>query len=152
VFILVGIAVGGSGVVFGAATALLGGAPGPSVSIVSASIRQGPYSAVESVTVADAGTAPLGPFVISTSQAPGAGVYCYSVEDPSSRALLSSTCPATSADPGEVAVPASVPAGGSLLVELVITGGSFALGSDHQVSVTTSSGAGAAADVQVDPA
>lgn len=151
-FILVGIAVGGSGLVFGAAAALLGSGPSPSLSIVSASIRQGPYSAVERVTVADAGTASLGSFVITTSQAPASANYCYSVESPSSGALLYSSCPTASADPGTVALSTRIPPGGSLTVELVVTGGAFAIGSDHLVSVTTSSGAGATADAQVVPA
>ena len=152
VFILVAIALGGSGMVLGAAGALVGSASAPSVGVASAAIRQGPYTAVESVTVSDLGTGPLGAFTITTSQAPAAASYCYSVEDPAGGAVLSTTCPGYAVDPGTVVVTVAVKPGGSEVVELVITGGAFLLGSAHQISVTTSSGAQAAADVQVVPA
>ncbi|MDE1858457.1 MAG: hypothetical protein KGI26_05285 [Thaumarchaeota archaeon] len=152
VFLLIGIALGGAGLVFGAAATLVGSASGPSASIVSASIRQGPYSAVESVTVEDVGTQPLGALTVVTSGAPASGMYCYSVEDPGSGAVLASTCPSLMADPGTVTLSAGVGEGGSVLVELVVTGGSFAVGSTHLVSVTAASGAQADAEVQVAPA
>ena len=148
-FLLIGVALGGSGLVFGAAATLLGSASGPSASIVSASIRQGPYSAVESVAVEDVGTQPLGALTVVTSGAPASALYCYSVEDPGSGALLASTCPSLSADPGTVNLPAGVGQGGSVLVELVVTGWSFVVGSTHLVSVAASSGAQAAVEVQV---
>lgn len=151
-FILVGVAIGGSGLVLGAASSFLGAGSGPSVSIVAASIRVGGSTAVESVAVEGSGGAPLGSFVLATSQAPAAATYCYSVEDLRSGALLSTTCPAPSADPGRVSVPAVAGGGGSVLVELVISGGVFAAGSSHQVSVTAADGAQANVDVQAVPA
>ena len=152
VFLLIGVALGGAGLVFGGGAALLGSASGPSASIVSVSIRQGSYSAVESVTVEDVGTQPLGALTVVTSGAPPSALYCYSVEVPGSGALLASTCPSLSSDPGTVNLPAAAGEGGSVLVELVVTGGSFAVGSTHLVSVTASSGAQAAAEVQVEAA
>ncbi|MDG7010990.1 MAG: hypothetical protein JRN57_02600 [Nitrososphaerota archaeon] len=150
VFILIGVAVGGSGLVFGAAARYVGSGAGPSVSIVSATIRQGPYSAVESVTVSDTGTEPLGSLVITTSPAPPSAPYCYSVETPESGALISEAC-ISQGDPGSVLVLAGARSGGSVLLELVITGAAFAVGSDHQVSVTAAGGAQASTDVQVVP-
>lgn len=152
VFILVAIAIGGSGLVFSAALSLLGSGTGPGVGIVSAAIRQGPSGAVETVTVADLGAEPLGAFVVSTSGAPAAATYCYSVEDAGGGALISTTCPAASVDPASVDVAASVPAGGAVDVQFVITGASFAQGSGHQITVTAAGGAQASAFAQVAPA
>lgn len=152
VFILIGVALGGTGLVFGAATQLLGSASGSSVAIVSASIRQGAHSAVESIAVADTGTRPLGDLTITTSEAPAPSRYCFSAEDLARGVLLSSTCPAAAGDPGRVEVQADVGPGGSVLVELVITGGAFTLGSEHLIAVTASGGAQSGAYVQVVPA
>lgn len=122
------------------------------MSIVSAVIRQGPYSAVETVTVAEAGTGTLGAFELTTSQAPASASYCYSVQDPQGGAPVATTCPAQEADPGTVEVAAGSVRGGSVEVELIVTGGGFALGSVHLVSVTASDGSQASAQVQVVPA
>jgi hypothetical protein len=152
VFILVAIAVGGSGLVLGVAMRYVGGDGGPAVSIVSAQIRQGAEGALETVAVDDTGGGALGTLVISTSDPPPGAGYCYSVLAPASGTVLSTDCPGSSPFDGEVAVPASVGPGGSLVVELVVTGGRFAVGSAHQVTVTSSGGAQAAAEALVVPA
>ncbi|MDG6986054.1 MAG: hypothetical protein JRM73_04830 [Nitrososphaerota archaeon] len=152
VFILIGVAIGGSAVVYGAASRYVGALSGPSVTVAAASIRQGSYSAVESVTVDGSADGQAGTLVISTSGAPTAASYCYSVMDPYTGAVSTSTCPSMSSDPATVSIP--VPAQGwtGVLVQLIVTGGGFALGSGHLVTVTASEGAQATAEVQVVPA
>ena len=152
VFLLIGVAIGGSGLVLGAATRYLGSSSGPSVSIVSAAIRQGPYSAVESVAVAESGAGSLGAFNLTTSQAPESAPYCYSVDDPVSGEVLSSTCPGQAVGPGTIEIPPGSVRGGSVLVEVVVAGWAFAPGSSHLVSVTASDGSEASAEVEVVPA
>ena len=152
VFILVAVALGGSGIVFGAAARYIGALSGPSISVASASIRQGPYSAVESITVAAASGGPVGTLVLSTSAAPETASYCYSVTDPYTGAALTSTCPSMATDPAVVSIPALAQGWSGVLIQLIVTGGEFTLGSAHQVTVTASDGAQATVDVQVVPA
>jgi hypothetical protein len=151
-FILVGVAMGASALVYSASVSYLAGASGPSVGISSASIVQGSASAVERVTVANAGGSPLTGFGLDTEGAPPGATYCYYLQDPATGARLTSKCPGALVEPGAAEFTATVPPGASLTVVLVIAGAGFVVGSAHQVSVVSSNGAGAVAEVRVVPA
>ena len=152
VFILITVVVGGAALVMGAAMGYFASMGGSSVSIAGASIRQGTYSAVEILAVTDASEVPLGSFVVSTSGAPSSMAYCYSIYDPTDQAVLASACPAPGSDPGAVSVAYDLGAGTTVLVEVVISGDAYAMGSSHLVSVTSAAGAEQAVEVRVVPA
>ncbi len=150
-FLLIGVATAGSGLVLGAAMGFASSSAGPSVSIGSATIRQGTYVAVERVTVYNTGQAPMVSFTMTTAQAPSTASYCYSLLNPVSSVTISSTCPTLVSNPSSISVPAQIPPGGAVVVEALVSGGSFALGVPCQVTVTSSNGAQASALAQVVP-
>ncbi len=152
VFILIAVAMGGAALVMGAALGYFAAMGGGSVSVVGASIRQGPYSAVETLLVTDDSGTALGSFAVTTSGAPSAASYCYSVYDTSDRAVLASSCPAPGSDPGSVRVATALVPGATVLVEVVVSGDAFAVGSSHLVTVTAAEGAQQAVEVRVVPA
>lgn len=152
VFILIGIAVFGSGIVFGAASAYTSALQGPSVLVPSATIRQGAYLAVESVTVFNSGQASVTSFTISTPQASSSSSYCYSVLNPSTMAVITSSCPTMTANPRAVTVTSPFAPASAVLVELTIVGQAFTLGSSVLVTVTTSAGAQQSLSLQAVPA
>ncbi|MCL5672575.1 MAG: hypothetical protein JRN13_03115 [Nitrososphaerota archaeon] len=152
VFILIAVAMGGAALVMEAALGYFAAMGGGSVSVAGASIRQGPYSAVETVLVTDTSGTALGSFVVSTSGAPSSAGYCYSVYDPSDQGLLASACPAAGSDPASVRVATPLGSGAAVLVEVVVSGDPFAIGSSHLVTVTAADGAQQAVEVEVVPA
>jgi hypothetical protein len=152
VFILIGVAVAGTAVVFGAAQKYSATLEGPSISISEASIRQGTYVALETLAVYNSGEVPASSFYVSTPQAPSSASYCYAVLNPATMIPVASTCPSMSANPTSVEIPCSLPPGGALLVEIAIAGADFAVGSSSAVTVTTSAGAQATVSVQPVPA
>lgn len=152
VFILIGVAVGGSGLMLGAVSGYFGSFDGPSLSLTGASIRQGSFAAVESITVFDSGQAPMQSFVVTTEPAPGSGSYCYSLLDPATRGLIASTCPTMRAGPGSVNVSSPVAPGKGVTVELIVMGGGFAVGSSYAITVTGSTGSQEAVSAQAVPA
>jgi hypothetical protein len=151
VFILIGVALGGSGIVLGVGLAYAS-LPNASFSITGLSISQGSYSTIETMTILDSGETQLGPFTLITQGAPVTSTYCYSVLNPASRALISSTCPSMAEDPGSVRIAVTISPGQGITLELLIEGEGFILGSSHMVTVTASSGAQQGAEVQVLPA
>ena len=152
VFILIGIATGGAGLVLGGLSEYASTYQGPSLSISGASIRQGTNLAIETLTVYNSGSGPSSAFMISTSQAFASTSYCYSVLDPRTATQVSSTCPTLTADPREVPIASVLLPGEALLVELFIAGTAFSPGADPLVTVTASTGAQASEEVPVVPA
>lgn len=152
VFVLVGVALGGSAVVYGATSVYGSSLRSAAVSIVSASVSQGSYLAVERIALFNDGQVTSASMTISTPQAPQAATYCYSVASPSTMAVISSTCPSSTPDPRSVTIAYALPPGGSVLVEVFVQGARFNIGSSLIVIVTTSSGAQDSAGVQVLPA
>ncbi len=148
-FVLIGVAVGGASVIFGAASAYTSPARGPSVSIDGASIRQGAYLAVERLTVYDSGDTPVSSFTVSTLGVSGSSLYCYTLTAPPSGAVVATDCPPASPGPSSVMVQSSISPGKALQVELILTGVAFASGSTATVTVTASDGAQSSAAVQV---
>jgi hypothetical protein len=152
VFVLIGIAAGGSAAVLSAVLPYSSALQGPSVNIEDTSLRQGAYIAIESLTVYNSGQTAMSSFVLSTSQAPVLAPYCYTTYNTATGAELTSTCPATAGNPGSVSVGYPVPPGGSVGVVVTIMGQAFTVGEGCAVTVTTSAGAQQTAEVQVAPA
>jgi hypothetical protein len=150
-FILIGIAAGGSGVAMGAALRYFGSLGGGSISIVGASIRQGAFSAVESVTLVYSGETPAASFTLSTSQAPSSASFCLSLFDPANETVLTDSCPSWQTDPGTVEVTTPLVPGDEVTIQLVITGGVFAVGSSHTVAITAEDGSQQIEQVMVTP-
>ena len=151
-FVLIGVAAGGSVLVYGAATSLASSAGGPSVGLFGGSVMQGAYFATETIGVSNSGDSPITDFTISTPQGPQGAEYCYVLLDPGSLAREGGSCPSMASGPGSVSIQYSLQPGASLLVEILVAGEGFTLGSTLQVTVTASSGGGATAALQVVPA
>lgn len=150
-FILVGVAIGGSALVFGSAMGLVS-QHGPGISVTDAAIRQGGQFALESLLVSDTGDTPLGSFVVSTGGVSAGASYCYTLYDPLTRSVVSSTCPVMAAGPGSVKVSAAVPPGRAVLLVMTLAGEAFQPGSVSRLTVTASGGAQQGLDVEVVPA
>ena len=151
-FILIGVALAGSGVVLAAGLRTLDSASGGSVSVSGGSIRQGEYFAVESLLVENTGSVPFGSFEVTTTGVSGSASYCYSIYDPAGGSPISGSCPRMGAGPAAVSVEATVPPGRGVLVEIRVAGPAFALGSVCTVTVTTSAGAQQSEGVEAVPA
>ena len=147
VFLLIGVAVGGAGIVLGAGLDAVAPAHGGGVSVGDPSIRQGAYAAVESVVVYNTGDAPF-TFVLSTTGVSAAAPYCFSLSDPSDGAVTYASCPAGS-NPGAVVVPSEVAPGEGVLLEITVTGAAFTTGTESTITATTSAGAEGSASAPV---
>lgn len=152
VFILAGVAVGGSVLVYSAATRMAGSSRGPGISVLDGTVRAGEYFTTESLTVYNGGTSPVTSFSISTQQVPTGARYCATLLSPGNLSTLSTTCPALAPDPSVVAVSRPLAPGGSVTVELFINGASFTPGTWLSVTVAASSGAEGTEEVEVVPA
>lgn len=151
-FILIAVAVAGSALVYGAASSLASSAGGPSVAVYDGTVRQGAYFATESLAVSNLGRSSFSNFTITTLPGPAGGAYCYSLVDPKSLDPEGTTCPEMVPGPGTVEVPYPLPPGGSVLVDIYVTGGTFTVGAGLQATVTTSTGAEGTTGLQVVPA
>ncbi|MDG7010038.1 MAG: hypothetical protein JRM71_04505 [Nitrososphaerota archaeon] len=140
VFLLIGVAVGGSAIVMSAASRFLGPLGGAGVAVEEAAIRQGADAAFETLVVVNTGGSAFSSFVVSTAQSPGGATFCYALSDPSGGAPITSTCPAMQAGPGSFQVDYPLKPGAGVEVELLMAGGAFSVGSEHLVTVTASTG------------
>lgn len=140
VFLLIGVAVGGSAIVMSAASRFLGPMGGAGVAVEEAAIRQGADAAFETLVVVNTGGSAFSSFVVSTAQSPGGATFCYALSDPSGGAPIASTCPAMQAGPGSFQVDYPLKPGAGVEVELLMAGGAFSVGSEHLVTVTASTG------------
>ncbi len=151
VFVLIGVAIGGSALLLDATFAYSGSLPGGSIYMVYASLRQGGSAAVETVAVMNGGQAPVGSFIITTSQAPASAAFCSIIYSGSTQSVVSDSCPTLQSNPGSVRVTSTLNPGACLTVELVITGSAFSVGSTHMVTVSAPNGAQQSQQVQVVP-
>lgn len=151
VFVLIGIAAGGSAVVLGATIPFVSSLGGPSVSVQDESIHQGAYLAIVRLTVMNPGMIPIASFDVSTSQVPKSSSYCYAVYDLATGARSAGTCPTTLGNPASVTIDYPVKPGGAAGVVITIFGQVFGIGSTCTVTVTTPAGAQQAVDVLVAP-
>lgn len=152
VFILIGVAIGGSGILFGAALGSVGPARGASVSVTGLTVRQGELYAFESLVIHNTGTVTFGWSKVSTAGVSSSATYCYTVYDPLELAIVASTCPTMSPGPGVVSITTQLAPGRALEVELTLSGAAFAMGSSCSVTVTTSAGAQQSLQAVVVPA
>ncbi|MDG6909872.1 MAG: hypothetical protein JRN08_05845 [Nitrososphaerota archaeon] len=151
VFVLIGLAVAGSGVVLGAGLNAASSSDGPALSLLDATVHQGRYFAVESVAIYNTGDKALGRTVLSTGGVPASSTYCYALYDPLGGTELASTCPAMATDPASVVLGSGPEPGRGVLVVLTVEGSPFAVGSSVRVAVTTDAGAQQSTDVGVSP-
>jgi hypothetical protein len=149
---LIGIVIGGSGIVLDSALNYSSSGQGQSLSIISTSIKQGPYIATESVVLSDTGQTSFTSLTLSTSPVSSGANYCYSLLNPASMAVVQSTCPTMAPNPSSVPITTDLAPAGSVLIELVIEGQAFALGTSCTVTVTAPEGAQQLLVVEVLPA
>jgi len=148
-FVLIGVAVGGAGLVFEAASALTSSAQGPSIVVEAASIRQGAYLAVERLVVYNTGNSAVTGFTVSNLGVSTSSLYCFTLTAPPGAAVDETDCPPTNPGPGIVQISRTVSSGSSLLVELTFTGQAFVRGTTADIIVTTSDGAQSSESLQV---
>jgi hypothetical protein len=144
-FILIGIAVGGSAIVYSALGGYATSAGGPSVAVPNIILSQGSGAAVEKLVIANSGTASFSSFTISTTGVSSSLQYCAVLSDATGRPLgFSSPPPAcgsgTATNPSYVSInPSSaIPPGQTVILSLVVlSSGEFAVGSSYSVTVST---------------
>lgn len=157
-FTLIGIAVGGSAIVYSSMAGYAGSAGGASVGVSGVSLIQGPYFALEKLTIANTGSSAFGSFTVSTSISASPS-YCVTLaEDTASVGFSSPPAPCgsgTTADPSSIPISLAAPLapGCAVVVSAVIySGREFAVGGQYVVTVTTSAGAGQMAPAVAAPA
>jgi hypothetical protein len=148
-FVLIGVAMGGSGLVYAAASAYSSSEQGPSDSVAGASIVQGAYFAVERVTVFNTGPTPIASITLSTEPVSSSAGYCYALLAPTTMTQISSTCPPSGSDPERIAVAYTLASGKGVLIEVTVSGNAFSIGAAEAVTATTSAGPQASLTVQV---
>ena len=152
VFILVGVALLGSALVFAAVSKYASGEEGASVSVSDLTIRQGAGAAVERMVVSNTGTVPISKLEVDTSGIAAGSQFCYTVSYTGDMETVSSTCPELSPMPSPVSLSASLPPGQSVVAEFTIQGGAFATGTTSDVVVIAANGAQASLSALVVPA
>ena len=148
VFLLIGVALGGSGIVLGAGLNAVSSARGGGVSLEDATVHQGEYAAVESVLVYNTGDVPFS-FALSTTGVSPAATYCYTLYDPAGGNELQTSCPGGTTDPAVFDSASAVEPGRGVLLQLTILGAAFSLGTVSRLTVSTSAGAAQSVDVAV---
>ncbi|MBI3858813.1 MAG: hypothetical protein HY296_01020 [Thaumarchaeota archaeon] len=136
VFVLIGIATGGSALAYSAVGRLGASSSGPSFGVTDQTIRQGTNAATERMTVTNTGQTGITSFKVY----PGvASAYCVSVSSVSSGAVLSTTCPATS-NVFPVALSVNLDPGASVVFVLFFPGAAvFQVGSAYPVTLAAGS-------------
>ena len=152
VFVLVGIAMAATALAFGAMSPYTSSLQGAAVTLSAASIRQGSYVALETLTLYNSGSVASSGLTVTTTSVMSSATYCYSLVSPSSKAILFSSCPSGSSNPAKVSISWPLSPGVGLLIEIIISGSAFAIGSNSLVTVTTTAGSQATLSVQVVPA
>jgi hypothetical protein len=135
-FILIAIAVVGSGIIYSAVTRYEHGATGPAISASDATIRQGANQAVERVVLTNTGTVAFSSLTLTNLGAPTGATYCLSVLNPSSGTVLSSRCPAGS-NPSVISVSTALGPGQAVLISVTVYGSVFAVGSTYTLIVSS---------------
>jgi hypothetical protein len=148
-FTLIGIALGGTVIIYSAMNWYAASAGGPSVAVSGAVLSQGPYAALEKIPLTDTGTTSFISFTIITAGISPSPSYCVTLTNDAGGALGFSTPPAscgsgTTTDPSSVTVtPASAISPGQFVVLSVVifSSGEFSVGTGYTITVTTSGGA-----------
>ena len=156
VFILIGVAIGGSALVYATTTKYQPVAQGPGVTVSQASIRQGSNQAVERMVMANTGTFSFSSFTISTvgttGGIPNAQFYVTLTDVATSASITPSPASGTTGDSSVTETVTSSP-GQSILASITIVSGSeFTIGQSYTVIVSTSGAAQASIQVVAIPA
>jgi hypothetical protein len=150
VFILIAAALAATGVVYSALGPYEQASSGPSISASDAMIRQGANQAVERVLVTNTGTVAFSSLTLTNLGAPATATYCLSLLNPSSGAVLSSSCPAGT-NPSVITATASLGPGQAVLVSVTVYGTAFTPGNAYNM-VISSGGSQTALQVTAVPA
>lgn len=151
VFILIGIVVAGTAIVFSAVTKYEPVSQGASIGLSDASIRQGSNQAVERMVIANTGTVAFSSFTISTvgtaAGIPNAQFYVTLTNVATSSSITPSPASGTTGD-SSITESATISPGQSVLVAVTIVGASeFTIGQSYSVTVSTSPAAQATVSV-----
>lgn len=121
-------------------------------------LSQGPYFALEKLTIDNTGSSAFGSFTVSTSISASSS-YCVTLAE-DTKSIASSSPPAscgsgTTPDPSSIPISLAVPLapGSAVVISAVIySENEFAVGDQYVITVTTSAGAGQMASAVAAPA
>ena len=148
-FILIAVAAGGAAAVFSAAGGYISSAGGASIAVSGLEVRQGPYLAVERVSLTNTGSLRVASFTVTTGDS-SAAQYCATLVDESSGSPVAFSAPpaacgsGTSANPASVTITPSRPIsqGDSVAITLLVSSADqFQPGVDYNVVVSASGAA-----------
>ncbi|MGP8125827.1 MAG: hypothetical protein ACLQEQ_08215 [Nitrososphaerales archaeon] len=156
VFILIGIVIAGTAIVFAAVTKYEPVSQGASLGISDASIKQGSNQAIVRMVVANTGTVSLSSFTISTvgtsAGIANAQFYVTLINVATSSTITPSQASGTTGD-SAITETATISPGQSVLATITIIGAiEFAIGQSYSVTVSTSPAAQATIQVAAVPA
>lgn len=156
VFILIGIVIAGTAIVFAAVTKYEPVSQGASVGVSDASIRQGSNQAVMRVVIANTGTVSFSSFTISTvgtsAGIANAQFYVALINVATSSTVTPSPASGTTGD-SAITETATISPGQSVLATITIVGGSeFTIGQSYSVTISTLPAAQATVQVAAVPA
>jgi hypothetical protein len=148
-FILIGIAIGGSAIVYSAMGGYAASAGGPSVAVSNVALSQSSDVAVEKVTISNAGTTSFAWFTVRTAGVSSSLSYCAELSDSTGKPIgFSSPPPAcgsgTATNPGSITITptTAIPPGQAVILTVVVSYPSeFTIGASYSVTVSTSAGA-----------
>ncbi len=148
-FILIGIAVGGSAIVYSAMGGYASSAGGPSVAISDAVLWQGSSTAIERMVVTNTGTTSFASFTVVTARVSSTPSYCITLQSSSGMPVSFASPPSlcgsgTTGNPGSVTLSPSnaIPPGQSVILTLVIySSNEVSIGTGYTITLATSGGA-----------
>lgn len=152
-FVLIAVALGGSLIAYRSLSGYATGVAGPGLLVSNVSVRQGASAAVEVMTVTNTGQSSFSSETILNPTISATLGYCYSAYNPSTRVLITGTCPTMATDPTRLQPGVTIPPGSSVVFELTIAApNAFTVGAEYPVGVVAGSGIQQMVQTVVDPA
>ncbi len=152
VFILIGVAVGGSGLVYAATAEFRPAVQGGVVNLSQASIRQGANQAVERMVVSNTGTVSFTSITISTVGIPNAQFYVALANLATGTAVAPSLASGNTGD-SSITESVTLAPGQSILASIIVVStNEFTVGQSYTIIVGASGAAQASMQVAATPA
>ncbi len=139
-FILIGVVVGGSVLVYATTTRYMPVAQGPGVTVSQASIRQGLNQAVERMIIANTGTVSFSSFTITTVGIVNAQFYVTLVNVATSSSVTPSLASGTTGDNSITETVTISPGQSTLATVTVVSASEFTVGARYSILVGASAG------------
>ena len=143
-FILIGVVIVGTAIVFSAVTRYESASQGPSIAVSDASIRQGSNAAVEKMVIANTGTVSFSSFTVSTSLG-SAGIassqFYITLTNPATGASVTASPASGTTGDSSITETVTISPGQSVLASITIVSASeFTIGARYSILVSASAG------------